>query len=165
MRIRSERRRGLDTGAPVRRLGTVVVAGLAVLVLTGAQSSCEQQRSSSGSRIQLKSESRADSSSGGSGGSAGSSSSVSIVQYSVSSDASIRSITYVDRHGHKVTKTNVGNSWSGTGPASHGSILVSATTGSGSSMIRCTVRVHGKVVQRASAVGGGSTTVVCATSY
>ncbi len=64
-----------------------------------------------------------------------------------------------------VTKSNVGRSWSGTGPADHGTVLIQATTGGGSSMIKCTVRVHGEVVQRASAVGGGATAVVCRTSY
>ncbi|HKX69505.1 MAG TPA: hypothetical protein VJN29_19985, partial [Intrasporangium sp.] len=72
---------------------------------------------------------------------------------------------FLDEDGDMVTKTNVGRSWSGTGPADHGTVLISATTGDGSSMIKCSVRVRGEVVQRASAVGGGDTTVVCRTSY
>lgn len=159
---------GNVAGRAPSRLRTLGAGVLAVLILTGAQSSCEQQRAErrarieaeSGSKSEIKSESKAESKAqSGSGGSASS------VVYVVTSDANIKSVTFVDGRGRTVTKTNVGQSWRGTGPAEHGTVLVSATTGQGSSMIKCSVRVHGTVVQRASAVGGGSTTVVCSTSY
>ena len=54
---------------------------------------------------------------------------VSVVEYSVTSDARIETITFLDEDGEMVTKTNVGRSWSGTGPADHGTVLISATTG------------------------------------
>ncbi len=149
---------GAGVGRIPSKFTTTGAAVLAVLLLTGAQSSC-QQRSQSGSSVRSEStvESNSDSSSG--------SSSRGGVRYSVTSDARIQSVTFVDRQGKKTTKTPLGSSWHGTGPASHGYVMISATTGSGSTMIKCSVTVNGKVVQRASAVGGGSTTVVCAFSY
>lgn len=127
------------------RTVTMTAAGLAVVLLTGAQSSCESRR-------QQNSSSKAEVS-------------VSVVEYSVTSDARIDSITFVDANGRTVTRSNVGRSWSGSGPSEHGTVMISATTGDGSSMITCSVKVRGKVVQRSSAVGGGSTTVVCKTTY
>jgi hypothetical protein len=159
---------GNAAGRAPSKLRTLGAGVLAVLILTGAQSSCEQQRAERRARIEAGSESNSESelkskseskSQDGSGGTASS------VVYIVTSDANIKSVTFVDGRGRTVTKTNVGHSWRGTGPAAHGTVLVSATTGQGSSMIKCSVRVHGTVVQRASAVGGGSTTVVCSTSY
>lgn len=127
------------------RTVTMAAAGVAVVLLTGAQSSCEsrrQQGSTTNSQV-----------------------SVSVVEYSVTSDARIDKVTFVDENGKTVTRSNVGRSWSGSGPAKHGTVMISATTGTGSSMIKCSVKVRGTVVQRASAVGGGSTTVVCKTTY
>ena len=159
------------------RIITTVAAVVAVVALTGAQSSCEEQRnrySSSGNSADSGSQDNEDSGSQDNGDSGsqdnGDSGSevnvnVSVVEYSVTSDARIETITYLDEDGDLVTKSNVGRSWSGTGPADHGTVLISATTGDGSSMIKCSVRVRGEVVQRASAVGGGETTVVCKTSY
>lgn len=155
---------GAGAGGVRWRFRTTGAAVLAVLLLTGAQSSCEQRRQSAQSDTTVRSESRVESSSDGS--SAGDSgTSRSGVHYSVSSDARLRSVTYVDRRGKKTTRAPWGRSWTGSGPASHGYVMVSATAGSGSTMIKCSVTVNGKVVQRASAVGGGSTTVVCAFSY
>ena len=134
------------------RIVKVVAATVAVVALTGAQKSCQTTTRSESSTVKV--ESSADSN----GKSA-------VVVYSVTSDARIKSVTFLDADGKKVTRTNVGSSWSGSGPSEHGTVLISATTGDGSSMIRCSVTVHGKVVQRASAVGGGSTTVVCRASY
>jgi hypothetical protein len=138
------------------RIVKVVAATLAVVALTGAQKSC-QTTARSGSAT-AKVESTAESTAESNGKS-------SAVVYSVTSDARIKSVTFLDTDGNKVTRTNVGSSWSGSGPSEHGTVLISATTGDGSSMIRCSVKVRGKVVQRASAVGGGSTTVVCRASY
>lgn len=136
----------------------VVAVGLAVVTLTGAQKSCKvEQRVDQGSGSVEQTVEADDS--------AGSSDESSVVVYSVTSDARIKSVTYLNTNGKKVTRTDVGRSWSGNGPADHGTVLISATTGDGSSMIKCSVKVRGKVVQRASAVGGGSTTVVCQTSY
>lgn len=138
-----------------------VAAAVAVVVaLTGAQKSCQTIAQSGASKATVKSSAES-----GSGSKADSNVQSSAVVYSVTSDASIKSVTFLDSNGKKVTRTNVGTSWSGSGPSEHGTVLVSATTGDGSTMIKCSVKVHGKVVQRASAVGNGSTTVVCQTSY
>jgi len=134
------------------RIVKVVAATVAVVALTGAQKSCQTTTRSESSTVKVES-------------SADSNGTSSVVVYSVTSDARIKSVTFLDADGKKVTRTNVGSSWSGSGPSEHGTVLISATTGDGSSMIRCSVKVHGKVVQRASAVGGGSTTVVCRASY
>jgi len=134
------------------RIVKVVAATVAVVALTGAQKSCQTTTRSESSTVKVES-------------SADSNGTSSVVVYSVTSDARIKSVTFLDADGKKVTRTNVGSSWSGSGPSEHGTVLISATTGDGSSMIRCSVTVHGKVVQRASAVGGGSTTVVCRASY
>jgi hypothetical protein len=83
----------------------------------------------------------------------------------VTSDARLKSVTFIDRRGNKTTRTLVGSTWSGTGPSTHGTVMVSATAGSDSTMVKCSITVKGKIVQRASAVGGGSMTVVCAASY
>ena len=74
--------------------------------------------------------------------------------------ASIRSVTYVNADGDRVTRTDVGSSWNGSGPGS-GRVMVQATLGSDGSWIKCSVKSKNKVVQRASATGGGSVTVVC----
>lgn len=134
------------------RIVKVVAATVAVVALSGAQKSCQTTTRSESSTVKVES-------------SADSNGKSSVVVYSVTSDARIKSVTFLDADGKKVTRTNVGSSWSGSGPSEHGTVLISATTGDGSSMIRCSVTVHGKVVQRASAVGGGSTTVVCRASY
>lgn len=137
-----------------------------MLLLTGAQSSCEQRTASSSSNgSESRVESRVESSAGSSGGSGSSASSSSRVKYSVTSDARLKSVTFIDRGGNKTTRTFVGSSWSGTGPSSHGTVMVSATAGSGSTMLKCSITVKGRVVQQASAVGGGSTTVVCTATY
>ena len=141
------------------RIMTTIAAVVAVVALAGAQSSCEAQRNQHSSSKAKESNSQVEDS--GSNVNVN----VSVVEYSVTSDAQIETITFLDEDGDMVTKTNVGRSWSGTGPADHGTVLISATTGDGSSMIKCSVRVRGEVVQRASAVGGGDTTVVCRTSY
>jgi|SoiMethySBSTD1v2_1073268.scaffolds.fasta_scaffold921372_1 hypothetical protein len=143
------------------RIITTIAAALAVVALTGAQSSCEAQRNQYSSSKAKQSNSQVEDSNSNSNVNVN----VSVVEYSVTSDARIETITFLDEDGDMVTKSNVGRSWSGTGPAGHGTVMISATTGDGSSMIKCSVRVHGEVVQRASAVGGGDTTVVCKTSY
>jgi hypothetical protein len=151
------------------RIITTVAAVVTVVALTGAQSSCEAQRnqySSSRDNVDSGSQDNGDSGSRDNGDSGSEVNvNVSVVEYSVSSDARIETVTYLDEDGDLVTESNVGRSWSGTGPAGHGTVLISATTGDGSSMIKCLVRVRGEVVQRASAVGGGDTTVVCRTTY
>ena len=148
------------------RIITTIAAVLAVVALTGAQSSCEAQRAKYESSKAKKSNSQVqDSKSQVEDSNSNAKVESSVVEYSVTSDATIESITYLDEDGNMVTKSNVGRSWSGTGPADHGTVLIQATTGNGSSMIKCMVRVRGQVVQRASAVGGGDTTVVCKTSY
>lgn len=141
------------------RIITTIAAVLAVVALTGAQSSCEAQRAEHANSKAKESNAQVEDSNSNVKVEA------SVVEYSVTSDARIETITYLDEDGDMVTKANVGRSWSGTGPAGHGTVMISATTGDGSSMIKCSVRVHGQVVQRASAVGGGETTVVCKTSY
>lgn len=141
------------------RIITTIAAVVAVVALTGAQSSCEAQRNEHASSKAKESNSQVEDSD------SQANVNVSVVEYSVTSDARIETITFLDEDGEMVTKTNVGRSWSGTGPADHGTVLISATTGDGSSMIKCSVRVRGEVVQRASAVGGGDTTVVCRTTY
>ena len=141
------------------RIITTIGALVAVVALTGAQTSCEAERAKHASARAQQSNSQIEDSN------SDVKVEVSVVEYSVTSDATIESITYLNEDGDMVTKSNVGRSWSGTGPADHGTVLISATTGDGSSMIKCTVRVRGEVVQRASAVGGGDTTVVCRTSY
>ena len=143
------------------RIITTIAAVLAVVALTGAQSSCEAQRNQYSSSKAKQSNSQVEDSNSNSNVNVN----VSVVEYSVTSDARIETITFLDEDGDMVTKSNVGRSWSGIGPAGHGTVMISATTGDGSSMIKCSVRVHGEVVQRASAVGGGDTTVVCKTSY
>ena len=130
----------------------VVAVAVAVVALTGAQKSCQTSTQSRSSTAKV--ESTADSN--------GKSSAV---VYSVTSDARIKSVSYLDADGNMVTRTDVGSSWSSSGPSDHGTVLISATTSDGSSMIKCSVKVRGKVVQRASAVGDGSTTVVCRSSY
>jgi hypothetical protein len=141
------------------RIITTIAAVVAVVALTGAQTSCEAQRAQHANSRANDSNSKAEEPDSEVKVEA------SVVEYSVTSDARIETITYLDEDGDMVTKSNVGRSWSGTGPADHGTVLISATTGDGSSMIKCSVRVRGEVVQRASAVGGGDTTVVCKTSY
>lgn len=141
------------------RIITTIAAVLAVVALTGAESSCEAQKNEHSSSKAKQSNSQLEDSN------SNVNVNVSVVEYSVTSDARIETITFLDEDGDMVTKSNVGRSWSGTGPAGHGTVMISATTGDGSSMIKCSVRVRGEVVQRASAVGGGATTVVCKTSY
>ena len=134
------------------RVVTTAAAVIAVVVLTGAQKSCEVHSSTSSG----KSSSRARSDSGSNESSARAATSV---RYSVTSDASIRSVTYLNGDGDRVTRTDVGSSWSGSGPGS-GRVMVQATLGDGS-WIKCSVKADNKVVQRASASGGGSLTVMC----
>lgn len=134
----------------------VIAAVVVVVALTGAQKSCQSSAQSGSTRAKVDSSA---------GSRAESTVESSVVVYSVTSDARIKSVTFLDSNGKKVTDTDVGSSWSGSGPSEHGTVLVSATTSDGSTMIKCSVRVHGKVVQRASAVGNGSTTVVCRASY
>lgn len=137
------------------RVITTAAAVIAVVVLTGAQKSCETHRSSSTSG------SNAGSNAGSNSSSAKSASSV---RYSVTSDASIRSVTYINGSGDKVTRTNVGRTWSGSGPGD-GRVMVQATLSGDGSWIKCSVKANNKVVQRASASGGGSVTVVCDATY
>jgi hypothetical protein len=139
------------------RVVTTAAAVIAAVVLTGAQKSCDTQLSSStsGSKASSKASSKADTNA--------SSASTSSVRYSVTSDASIRSVTYINSDGDKVTRSNVGRTWSGSGPGG-GRVMVQATLGDGS-WIKCSVKANNKVVQRASATGGGSVTVVCDTTY
>ena len=135
---------GRATASSNVRVVTTAAAVIAVVVLTGAQKSCEvSQRASSRS-----------------GSASVSAQQTSSVRYSVTSDASIRSVTYVNADGDRVTRTDVGSSWNGSGPGS-GRVMVQATLGSDGSWIRCSVKSKNKVVQRASATGGGSVTVVC----
>lgn len=138
--------------SPRRRAAAVGAAVVSAVLLTGAQSSCE-----------LRTESHTNSSSQARSGTTITGSS-SRVHYKVSSDANIKSVTYIDSDGKRITRTDVGRSWFGTGTASGGVVMVSATTGTGGSTISCTMSMSGKVVQRATAMGGASTTVVCKAS-
>ncbi|GAB3056632.1 hypothetical protein GCM10027053_17500 [Intrasporangium mesophilum] len=133
------------------------------MVLTGAQKSCDTHRSGGTSGSNQGSDSGS-----GSGSKARSSSSsaksTSSVRYSVTSDASIKSVTYINGNGDKVTRTNVGRTWSGSAPGD-GRVMVQATLSSDGSWIKCSVKANNKVVQRASASGGGSVTVVCDATF
>ncbi|MGW5242205.1 hypothetical protein ACWEOW_25025 [Monashia sp. NPDC004114] len=141
------------------RVITTAAAVIAVVVLTGAQKSCDTHRSggTSGSNQGSGSGSKARSSSS-------SAKSASSVRYSVTSDASIKSVTYINGNGDKVTRTNVGRTWSGSAPGD-GRVMVQATLSSDGSWIKCSVKADNKVVQRASASGGGSVTVVCDATF
>jgi hypothetical protein len=151
---RTDSRTGSRTGSKV--VATVAALG-AVVVLTGAQSSCDYQRSSASAKAGsngVSAEAKADN---------GTSSSSASVKYSVSSDASIQSVVFINTDGKQETRSDVGHSWNGTGPH-HGRVMVKATSGDGS-WIKCSVKAQNKVVQRASATGGGSMTVVCDVTY
>jgi hypothetical protein len=85
-----------------------------------------------------------------------------VVQYSVSSDARIKTITFLGADGGRVTQTNVARTWYGSGPH-NGRVMVRATLGDGS-WIECIVKADGKVVQRARSSGSGTVTVTCDTT-
>ncbi len=126
-----------------------ILAIAAIVALTGAQSSCRERSTSF-------SESRSSAQSGGSS---------SVVKYSVSSNASIESVSFIGDDGRTKSDSSVGRSWSAQGPAKHGTVRVSATTSRDGAWIKCSVTVKGEVVQQASAQGGAGTRVVCETSY
>lgn len=123
-----------------------VIAIVAIVALTGAQSSC-RERSSNFTR------------------SGSSDKSETVVVYSVSSNASIETVSYTGSDGKTQSDTRVGRSWSGHGPGKSGTIKVSATTSRDGAWIKCEVTVKGKVVQKSSAQGGAGTRVVCMTTW
>ena len=138
-----------------RRVLATTAAVIAVVALTGAQKSCQVQTSSSSGKSSASVSVSADTDD--------MSKSASAVTYSVTSDASIQSVTFINSSGTKVTHTDVGTSWSGSGPSS-GRVLVKATMGNGT-WIRCSVKAGNAIIQRASATGGGSLTVVCDSTF
>ncbi|MDN5797853.1 MAG: hypothetical protein L0H79_19195 [Intrasporangium sp.] len=133
------------TTKPSRTLASVL-AVLALVALTGAQSSCRERTDRS---TDNRSSGRSTSS----------------VVYSVSSNAGIETVSFIGTDGRTKTDTDVGRSWSGRGPAKHGTVRVSATTSRDGAWIKCVVKVKGRVAQEASAQGGAGSRVVCETSY
>ncbi|WP_347354017.1 hypothetical protein [Intrasporangium sp.] len=127
---------------PSRTLASAL-AVLAIVVLTGAQSSCRERASSD----------RASPEPSGS------------VVYSVASNAGIETVSFIGSDGRTKTDTNVGRSWSGRGPAKHGVVRVSATTSRDDAWIKCSVEVEGRITQQASAQGTSGSRVVCETRY
>jgi hypothetical protein len=150
---------GRVKGLGYSRTLTSGAALVAVLVLTGAQSSCENRSSSGGdSNVRVDSNVQVDSNNG-----AGSSSEVG---YRVTSSAQISTVTFVDGDGKMTSDINVdGRSWRGAGPSEHGTVKVFATTSRDGARIECSITIRGKVVQRASAEGSKGTQVVCEATY
>lgn len=146
---------GLDRSGTL----TAGAALVAALVLTGAQSSCENRSSNgSGSNVRIDSNVQVDSNDR-----AGSSSEVG---YKVTSSAQISTVTFVDGDGKMTSDISVdGRSWSGAGPSEHGRVKVFATTSRDGARIECSITIRGKVVQRASAQGSKGTQVVCEATY
>jgi hypothetical protein len=130
-------------GTKPRQKVALVLAIAAIVTLTGAESSCKARTSSRASN----------------------NSSVSVVVYSVSSNARITSVTFIDDNGKTRTDSSVGRSWSGGGPAEHGRVLVSATTSRDDAWIKCSVEIGDKVIQKSSAQGRKGTRVVCDVTY
>lgn len=133
---------------------TAGAAVLAVLLLTGAQSSCESRSSTNRSESNVRAESDVRAESSGD------------VRYGVTSSAQISTVTFVDSDGRMTSDVTVdGRSWRGVGPSEHGTVKVFATTSEDGATIECTVTIRGKVVQRATAKGDKGTIVVCETTY
>lgn len=126
------------------------VAVAAVVLLTAAQNSCQN---------------RAETSDGG-GGSAPNASSGTRVTYDVTADGQIASVSYTNSDGDIDTDIEVGNGWTGSArmPNTVTNVELSAVAGSGTSVLRCTIRVDGKVVQEAKAAGSSAKKVHCAAS-
>jgi hypothetical protein len=134
------------------RTVTLGVALVAVVVLTGAQRSCESSSSQSESNVKVESDDQAASSSD--------------VRYRVTSSSQISTVTFVDTDGRMTSDVSVnGRAWSGVGPTRRGTVKVFATSSRDGARIECTVTIHGKVVQRASAQGPEGTMVVCEATY
>ena len=154
---------GRATGTRRSRFITMAVAIVGAVVLTGAQRSCEATQSSAGAAANdakvVANDATVEVKSGSKGNTA---EAASVVQYSVSSDARIESITYLGADGDRQTQSNVSRSWYGSGPH-NGRVMVRATLGDGT-WIECVVKADNRVIQRARASGGGSVTVVCDTT-
>ncbi|KGN30318.1 hypothetical protein N802_09175 [Knoellia sinensis KCTC 19936] len=148
---------------PRRRALSVAASVAVILVTTGAESSCENsaERSSAKARV----EARAKAEGGGSSKEKAPTKSSSGVTYSVTSNATIESVTYTGDDGTSHTDTSVGRSWSGDGPSKGGRVVVSATTSRDGAWIKCEVEVKDRVVGQSSAQGGAGTRVVCDVTY
>lgn len=124
------------------------IAVAAAVLLTAAQSSCQDRPAARGtSSSSLKAASGAR------------------VTYAVTANGHIASVSYTNGAGDIETDTVVGTGWTGSArmPTRVAHVELNAVAGRGTTALRCSITVGGKVVQEVSAVGP-SAKVACAAS-